>query len=748
MIKILKHLKKYWVSVLLVIGLLFLQANCDLALPEYTSRIVNVGIQQGGIDTNTPNVIRSSSLEHSFLFMDETDATWVKKQYRLIQKEKATKSEKEDYPVLKKEDVYVLKDISHSEKEKLNQMLQKPLTYTMLFNGETDEGKKIQAQITKELPKEVTSMPGFNLYTMISSMPKEQKDRMLDTLDDKMKDMPEMMLEQSATQFVKLEYQKIGLDTDQIQTNYILMTGLKMLGLALLSMAATITVGFLGSRIAARLARDLRSQVFTKVVNFSQGEMKQFSTASLITRSTNDIQQVQQLMVMLLRTIFYAPILAIGGVVKVLASKTGMAWILAAAVMAIATLVIVLFAIVMPKFKVVQKLVDKLNLVTREILTGLPVIRAFATEKHEKKRFDEANTNLKNNQLFIGRVMSTMMPIMMFTMNAITVLIVWKGASGINDGMMQVGDMMAFIQYTMQIIMAFLMISMVSIMLPRAIVSMGRIDEILSTPLSICDPKKIKKAKETMKGRVEFKDVSFKYPDADSYMLHHINFVAEPGKTTAFIGSTGSGKSTLINLIPRFFDATTGEVLVDGVNVKEMGQHDLRDKIGYIPQTGVLFSGTIESNLKYGKVDATEEDLQEAIEIAQAKEFIDKLEDGVEHPISQGGTNVSGGQKQRLSIARAVVKKPEIYIFDDSFSALDFKTDAALRKALKEKTKGSTMLIVAQRISTIMNADNIVVLEDGKVVGTGTHQELMKNCDVYKQIALSQLSKEELEYEA
>ena len=551
--------------------------------------------------------------------------------------------------------------------------------------------------------------------------------------------------EQSAIEFIKTEYQGLGMDTDRIQTNYIFISGLKMLGLALVSMAATIMVGFLGSRIAARLARDLRNQVFTKVVDFSESEMKQFSTASLITRSTNDIQQVQMLLVFLLRTIFYAPIIAIGGVVKVLATGTGMAWIVAVAVMAIATLVIVLFAIAMPKFKRVQKLIDRLNLVTREILTGLPVIRAFAKEKPEEARFDKANKDLKNNQLFIVRVMATMMPLMMFTMNAIAVLIVWEAAQGIDSGIMQVGDMMAFIQYTMQIIMSFLMISIVSIMLPRAIVSIGRIDEVLKTPLTILNPKEKKEPTEV--GTVEFKDVSFRYPDSDGYMLHHINFKAEKGETVAFIGSTGSGKSTLINLIPRFFEATKGEVLVDGVNVKELDQKELRDKIGYVPQTGVLFSGTIASNLRYGKEDANEKEIQEALDIAQASEFVSKLEKGTESPISQGGTNVSGGQKQRLSIARAVIKKPEIYIFDDSFSALDFKTDAALRKALRTKTKGSTMLIVAQRISTIMNADRIVVLDDGKVVGTGTHQELLKSCEVYREIALSQLSKEELDYE-
>ena len=745
MVRIIKHLCKYWYSVLIVIALLFVQAACDLSLPEYTSRIVNTGIQEGGIEDNTPEAITKESFEDILLFLNEKDSKFVQNQYEVVSKKDATEEQSESYPTVEKQDIYVLKDISKENHEKLNQLLQKPLTYLLLFSGDTEEGAKIEKQIISKLPEQLSSIPDLTVMKLLEMMPKEQRQEMTKQLNQKMKDMPDTMLEQSAIQFVKTEYQRLGMDTDRIQTNYIFVSGLKMLGLALISMFATVMVGFLGSRIAARLARDLRNQVFKKVVDFSESEMKQFSTASLITRSTNDIQQVQMLLVFLLRTIFYAPIIAIGGVVKVLATGTGMAWIIAVAVMAIATLVIILFAIAMPKFKRVQKLIDRLNLVTREILTGLPVIRAFAKEKHEEARFDKANKDLKNNQLFIIRVMATMMPLMMFTMNAIAVLIVWEAAKGIDSGVMQVGDMMAFIQYTMQIIMSFLMISIVSIMLPRAIVSIGRIDEVLKTPFTILNPKQKKETTEV--GTVEFKDVSFRYPDSDGYMLHHINFKANKGETVAFIGSTGSGKSTLINLIPRFFEATKGEVLVDGVNVKDLDQKDLRDKIGYVPQTGVLFSGTIASNLRYGKEDASDKEIQEALDIAQASEFVSKLPKGTENPISQGGTNVSGGQKQRLSIARAVIKKPEIYIFDDSFSALDFKTDAALRKALREKTKGSTMLIVAQRISTIMNADKIVVLDDGNVVGTGTHQELLKSCDVYREIALSQLSKEELDYE-
>jgi len=745
MIRIIKHLCKYWYSVLIVIALLFAQAACDLSLPEYTSRIVNTGIQEGGIEDNVPEAMSVDTFNHALLFLEEEDARVVEDHYQLITSEDATEEQLDTYPELKKEAIYLLEDIDQDTRDELNQILQKPFTYLLLFSGDSESGKEIEQQMMANLPEEMKQIPDLTMMDVLEMMPEESRQEMTKEIDQTMEDMPDTLYEQSAVQFIRSEYETLGMDTDQIQLNYIFVSGLKMLGLALVSMVATISVGFLGSRIAARLARDLRNQVFTKVVEFSEGEMKQFSTASLITRSTNDIQQVQMLLVFLLRTIFYAPIIAIGGVVKVLATKTGMAWIIAVAVMAILTLVIVLFAIAMPKFKRVQKLIDRLNLVTREILTGLPVIRAFAKEKHEEQRFDKANKDLKNNQLFIVRVMSTMMPLMMFTMNAIAVLIVWEAAKGIDSGIMQVGDMMAFIQYTMQIIMAFLMISLVSIMLPRAIVSIGRIDEVLKTPLTILDPEEPKEGKE--KGTVEFKDVSFRYPDADGYMLHHINFKANKGETVAFIGSTGSGKSTLINLIPRFFEASKGEILVDGVNVKDYDQHDLREKIGYVPQTGILFSGTIASNLRYGKEDATEKEIHEALDIAQASEFVNKLEKGIESPISQGGTNVSGGQKQRLSIARAVIKRPEIYIFDDSFSALDFKTDAALRKALREKTKGSTMLIVAQRISTIMNADKIVVLDDGNVVGIGTHQELLKTCDVYREIALSQLSKEELDYE-
>lgn len=539
----------------------------------------------------------------------------------------------------------------------------------------------------------------------------------------------------------------VNIGVQQMKPDYILNVGAKMLGVALLSMAATIGISFVASRVAASLGSRLRQEVFTKVVNFSSNEMDKFSTASLITRSTNDIQQIQNLMVMLLRIVIYAPIVGIGGIIKVLSTENTMAWIIVVAVTTIIIVVFALFKVVMPKFKQVQNLIDKLNLVTREILTGMLVIRAFGTEKHEEKRFDKANEDLTKTNLFINRTMAMMMPLMMLIMNIITIIIVWNGAYAVDSGTMQVGDMMAFIQYTMQIIMAFLMISMVSIMLPRAAVAAGRVDEIINTELSIKDPINPISFEDDKKGILEFKNVSFRYPNADEYVLENITFTAKKGETTAFIGSTGSGKSTLINLIPRFYDVTEGEIVFDGVNIKDVSQHELRAKIGYVPQKGVLFSGNIESNIKYGKKSISDEAIKKAVEISQAKEFIESAEKGYETEIAQGGTNVSGGQRQRLSIARAIAKSPELYIFDDSFSALDYKTDAALRKALGKETKERAVLIVAQRISTILNADKIIVLEEGKIAGIGTHKQLMNNCEVYRQIAFSQLSKEELDNE-
>ena len=556
-------------------------------------------------------------------------------------------------------------------------------------------------------------------------------------------DMPESIISQAAISFVKAEYKAMGLDLDQIQTNYMLKTGAIMVGLALLAMAVAVTVVLLSAKLAARLSRILRDHIFKKVMDFTNSEFDKFSTASLITRSTNDIQQIQMFVTMMFRIVVFAPLMGLGGIYKVLKTNVDMTWTIAIGVVAIMTVILVLFTVAMPKFKVLQKLIDRLNLVSREILTGLPVIRAFSTEKHEKERFDTANKNLMKTNLFVNRAMTFMMPLMMLIMNAMTVLIVYVGADNIDLGRMQVGDLMAFIQYAMQIIMSFLFISMVSIMMPRAQVAAERVNEILDMEIMIKDPKQPKEFLNEKKGEVEFKHVSFRYPDAGEDMLHDISFTAPSGKTTAFIGSTGSGKSTLINLIPRFFDVTEGSILVDGVDIREVKQSDLRDKLGYVPQKGVLFSGTIDSNLRYGKEDASEEEVKKAARIAQAADFIEDKKEAYDSPIAQGGSNVSGGQKQRLSIARAVAKDPEIYIFDDSFSALDYKTDVTLRQALARETKGSTTLIVAQRISTILHADQIVVLDEGRVVGTGTHEELLESCPVYLQIAKSQLSEDD-----
>lgn len=732
MLKMIKYMKNSALAIIVVVALLAVQAACDLALPEYTSRIVNVGIQQGGIENPTPTEIRKSELDKLTLFMSEQDKTKILSYY----------AESDDPSIM---------SLTTDNKEiidQLDQIFIKPMLVVSSLSSDSEQTASMKAQLLSQVPPQMLEGGNNSIFDIISKFPAEQLKLISSDIDEKLADMPDSILEQSAIAYVKEEYRAVGSDLESMQNKYILFAGLKMLGLALASMISTIAVGYFSAKIAAKLGRDLRKNVFSRVVSFSNSEIDKFSIASLITRSTNDIQQIQMLMVMLLRIVFYAPIVGIGGVFKVLNTNTSMAWIIAVAVMVILSIVLILFAIVMPKFKIVQKLIDRLNLVTREILTGLPVIRAFSTQKHEEQRFDKANTDLTKTTLFLNRVMTCMMPLMMLVMNGISILIVWKGAHSIGSGEMQVGDLMAFIQYTMQIIMSFLMISMVSIMLPRASVSAHRIEEVIKTKPEIIDPVSPKQITDSSKkGYVEFKNVSFRYPNAEEDVISNISFVAKPGETTAFIGSTGSGKSTLINLIPRFYDVTQGEILVDGVNIKDLTQHDLREKIGYVPQKGILFSGTIESNIKYGEAASTDEDMRLAAEIAQAGDFINEKPKKFGEEIAQGGTNVSGGQKQRLSIARAIANKPEIYIFDDSFSALDYKTDVALRRALKKHTQDSTVLIVAQRISTILNAEQIVVLDEGRIIGIGTHKELLKSCDVYEQIASSQLSKEELSNE-
>ncbi|WP_053955384.1 ABC transporter ATP-binding protein [Inediibacterium massiliense] len=727
MLKIIKYLKPFMVSIVLIIALLFVQAICDLSLPDYMSNIVNVGIQQGGVENAVPKIIRKSQWDKLMFFMNEEDQKKVEKQYILLDQKTLSKSEwseyLKEYPKLEEEPLYQLNTKDEDKIDELNHILGKPI---FIVSGmEKKDSNK-------------------NLFINDSKMPKGQINEMQKKIFEKLEDMPDSMITQSATIFIHKEYEYIGINTDKLQSHYIWISGGKMLALALLSMVATVIVGLLASKVAAGLGRDLRGRVFRKVIHFSNTEFDKFSTASLITRSTNDIQQVQMLMVILLRMIFYAPILGIGGVIKVLRTDTSMGWIIAVAVMAILTLVVLLFSLAIPKFKRVQTLVDKINLIVRESLIGMLVIRAFNTQKYEEEKFEKANRDLTHTNLFVSRLMTLMMPMMMLIMNCITILIVWVGAHQIDTGNMQVGDMMAFIQYTMQIIMAFLMISMVSIMLPRASVSAQRICEVLDTKVTIIDTKEPNEFKNDHKGCVEFQNVCFRYPGAKEDALSNISFTAKPGETTAFIGSTGSGKSTLVHLLTRFYDVTSGKILVDGVDIRYVSQKKLREKLGYVPQKGVLFSGTIQSNIQYGNKDMTEEELIKISEIAQAMEFIGTKPKGLHSEISQGGSNVSGGQKQRLSIARALAKKPEIFIFDDSFSALDFKTEKLLRNALKSEIVESTILVVAQRISTIMNAEQIIVLDEGKVVGRGTHQELMKHCEVYKQIALSQLSKEEL----
>ena len=731
--KLFKFMKPYAATILMIVVFLVLQAYCDLSLPGYTSDIVNVGIQQGGIDTAIPEQISVEDMDRLFLFVSEKDQKTVLDAY-----ERDTDTYESD--------AYVLKDgILKNEKrtDKIGAILSKPMMLVTVFSSDSEETKEMTDAMFASLPKEMLS-EDITVFDVLGMMPEEQRAQMVTQIGEKVDEMPETMLEQAATIYLKEAYKNLGMDTDKIQTGYMLRTGGKMLALAAVGMIVSMIVGFLASKVGASTGRDLRGKVFRKVVEFSNGEFDKFSTASLITRSTNDIQQIQMLTVMILRMVLYAPIMGMGGVFKVFHTNVSMSWIIGLAVVLIAMVVMVLFVVAMPKFKILQNLVDRLNLVTREILTGLPVIRAFSTEKHEEERFDQANKDLTNTNLFVNRAMTFMMPTMMLIMNAISVLIVWVGANGINDGQMQVGDMMAFIQYTMQIIMAFLMICMISIMLPRAAVSATRVDEVLTSTTLINDPKQPKHLKEG-NGVVEFDHVSFRYPGAEEDVLHDISFVAKPGETTAIIGSTGSGKSTMVNLIPRFYDVTEGKITIDGEDIRNVTQHELRDQLGYVPQKGVLFSGTIASNILYGNPNGSEETMMEAAKVAQASEFIEEKPKCYDSRISQGGGNVSGGQKQRLSIARAIAKEPKIFIFDDSFSALDYKTDVTLRKALKEHTVNSTVIIVAQRISTILHAEQIIVLDEGKIAGIGTHKELLKNCDVYYQIAASQLSEKELE---
>ncbi|MGN1467706.1 MAG: ABC transporter ATP-binding protein [Ruminococcus sp.] len=736
-IKVIKHLKSSVVPILFVVILLFVQAYCDLALPQYMSNIVNIGIQQGGISSVIPEKITEKDMSDLQLFMSEDMVKTVNENY------------------VSNNGILTLKENIDSEtNEKLENAFIDPelisVMIDMVKSGKMDASNNAY-QSGSELSNLFSKFPeDSNIYDVMRALPEQQRIEAVNKMTEALegyKSLGKDSVKQLVVSYVKVLLGNAGVDTDSLQMMYLVKAGLLMLLYAFIIAVCTILTTLLGARIGAGFARDLRSSVYKKVLQFSNKEINKFSNASLITRCTNDIQQIQMVIIMLLRMVLYAPIIGIGALLKVLGTNQSMAWIIAIAIVLITLLMIFLMVVAMPKFTKLQKLIDRINLVSREILTGLPVIRAFSREKHEEERFDIANKNQMKTNLFVNRIMAMMMPVMMLIMNGISVLIIWVGASNVDAGNMQVGDIMAYIQYTMQIIMAFLMIAMMSIMLPRAIVSVNRVAEILNTEVSITNPKEseIQSFDDGKKGVVEFKNVSFKYPGASENVLSDITFTANPGETTAIIGSTGSGKSTLINLIPRFYDVTQGELKVDGADVNKVTINSLRDKIGYVPQKGFLFSGTIESNIAYSDESMSREQVEKAAEIAQAKDFIEEKYQNYDNEIAQGGTNVSGGQRQRLSIARAVAKNPEIYIFDDSFSALDYKTDVALRKALKQYTENSTVIIVAQRISTVLNAEQIIVLDDGKIAGKGTHKELMESCEVYRQIAVSQLSKEELE---
>ena len=724
MTKILKYLKPYWFSILVAFGLLFGQATCELTMPDYMQNIVNTGIQNAGIESGVYQQISEKTLNSCLMFASDSEKDLITSSYKLVTPSKATKEEKMQIPALKTENVYQLKDIGEGKEEKLSS------TLTLL--------QMTMVEVSKDAKEQNVQIPQLLMMNGVDTYRKAAKSEISKLGDSTVSSM--------SSQFLKKEYTDLGMDMEKMQQDYIISSGIKMLGYALASAVCAILVGFLASRIAAGFSKNLRQAVFEKVTHFSNENLNTFSTSSLITRTTNDIQQLQMTIVMFLRIVMYAPIIGVGAILHVVESGANMTWILALCVVVILSVVLLIFMIVMPKFKIMQKMIDKLNSVVRELLDGMLVIRAFNNEKIEEDKFDKANKDITSISLFTTRAMAIMMPIMMFLMNGTTLMILWFGSKQVDAGMIQVGSIMAFMQYAMQVIMAFLMITMVAIMLPRANVSAQRIQEVLSSEITVQDKEKTSDFLSSMHGVVSFKNVSFRYPGADEDVLSDISFETKPGETTAFIGSTGSGKSTLINLVPRFYDVTSGSILVDGVDIRDVKQADLRSRIGYVPQKGMLLSGDIESNLLYSKKDATCDDIQEALSISQSSEFVSKKPEGIKSEINQGGTNVSGGQRQRLSIARAIVRKPEIYIFDDSFSALDFKTDAKLREALAASCKEtkSTVLLVAQRISSILHADQIMVLDEGKMVGKGTHAELMESCEVYQQIASSQLTKEEL----
>jgi ATP-binding cassette subfamily B protein len=746
MFRILKYLKPFALPLILAILLLFVQANADLALPDYLSRIVNVGIQQGGVENGLPQAMRQTTMQHLGLFLTPDEMEQVTNAYRLVdQNSPDYASLVKTYPLLAEEPVYVL---SQTDPEVLNR-LETPVAEGLLIVSGIEQVLKDPQQAQTLMPGmsfDLSRLPaGMDIFTLMGNLPPAQRSEIREAVRQRFESIGgEKALVQAAARSVKAEYDALGMDTGQLQTSYILRVGGQMLLISLLSAAAIVLVGFLASRVAAGLARNLRHLLFERVMRFSGAEIEKFSTASLITRSTNDITQIQMVMMILIRMVFYAPIIGVGGIIRAVNKSADMWWIIAVAVISLIGLISVVFAIATPKFKIIQSLVDRLNLIARENLSGMMVVRAFNRQKHEEQRFEEANMDLTRTSLFVNRVFVMVMPFMMIILNGISVLILWIGAHQVAQASMQVGDMMAFMQYAMQIVFAFMMLSFLFILFPRADVSANRVADVLETEVTVVDPPQPKSFPEPFRGRIEFRNVSFRYPDAEENVLCNLNFVAEAGKTTAIIGTTGSGKSTVVNLIPRFYDVSDGAILIDGVDIREVRLSELRDKIGYIPQQSNLFSGTIESNLRYANEEAEEEILRQALEIAQASDFVLTNPEGLELPVSQGGINFSGGQKQRLSIARALVKRAPIYIFDDSFSALDYRTDARLRRALKQSLKDSTVIIVSQRVATIKDADQIIVLDEGEIICQGTHQELLEKCEVYREIALSQLKREEV----
>ncbi|MDD4546902.1 MAG: ABC transporter ATP-binding protein [Oscillospiraceae bacterium] len=739
--KLFHYLKRHTLLLIICFALLFGQAMCDLSLPSLMSEIVNVGIQQGGISESAPKAIGADAMKLITTFMTKEEKQRVDSSYVLIPSG-SSQSEKYEgkYPAVKTEDIYILEN--GKEDDALGTAFGRAAMTLLYFMKESaPQSSQASSPDFKQGLAEVDMAPLYEIQPMLSQMPYAS----FEGARNAAQKLDSSLVSQVSIVMVKQYYNELGVDTSGIRMRYILLIGARMLILTLAGAVAIILVSLIASRIAADVAKRMRRGVFSKVESFSNAEFDRFSTASLITRTTNDITQVQMLLVMGIRMICYAPIMGVGGIIMAVSKSPSMSWIIATALIVLVSLMLIIFAIAMPKFKLVQKMVDKLNLVTREHLSGMMVIRAFGTQRFEENRFDKANRELTGIHLYVNRVMVIMMPVMSFIMSGVSLLIVWVGAHQIEASTIQIGDMVAFTQYAMQIIISFLIIAVMFIMVPRAAVSALRIQEVLDIQPTILDPESPQTPAEHPQGRVEFKNVCFRYEGAEDYVLHNISFVAQPGETTAFIGSTGSGKSTLVNLIPRFYDVTEGAILIDGIDIRNYTQHDLHELIGFVPQKGILFSGDIASNLRYGRSEATSEEIALAAEIAQAGEFISTSADGMNSPISQGGSNVSGGQKQRLAIARALVKNSPINIFDDGFSALDFKTDSALRKALKEHTVKSTVLIVAQRVGTIMNADQIIVLDEGKLVGVGTHRELLKSCLTYREIASSQLTKEELE---